>query len=215
MDAPAYTDRQKQILRQLRMYYEVTPRQVRFDEHDKIIADGHVELLMGTERLQVEFAQANLSFFAVCKGLRSLHGAPAKVKVDFDVAENKLDTLLGGPSWVGGDFVCWKNNLTSLEGAPEHVGKHFIVYSNPLTSLAGMPRKIGVSITLPYSSDLPLLRSLVAPKIELVPGNTGINLERMFLCERIINRYAGQGRRVMHLCAKELIAAGFEENAKW
>ena len=215
MDTPAYTDRQKQILRQLKMYYEVTPQRVRFDEHDRIIADGFVELLMGTRQLQVEFSEVNSSFSAVGKGLVTLLGAPEKVEGYFDVASNKLETLRGGPKWVGGDFICWKNQLSSLEAAPEHVGGAFIIYANPLVSLEGMPQKIGVKLALSYDPELPLLRTLVAPHIELSTGPKVVSWDRLLLCEEILNKYAGQGRAGAIDCKRALVAAGFEGNARW
>jgi hypothetical protein len=32
---------------------------------------------------------------------------------------------------------------------------------------------------------------------------------------KILNKYAGQGKRAMFDCQKELEDAGFEENARW
>jgi hypothetical protein len=210
--SPEQTD----ILRRLEQYYHTGPlEKIRFDADDRIIVDGYVSLEIGTKSLNVRFAKINGSFNAHDRNLSSLAGAPEEVTEFFDVSRNRLTSLEGGPKEVGGDYLCWRNKLTSLVGAPERVGGRFEIYKNPLTSLVGMPNFIGDAVSLSYHPALPLLRTLVAPAIELSIGADIVSLDRIYLCETILNKYAGEGKRGVIRCQKELIAAGFEGNAKW
>ena len=110
---------------------------------------------------------------------------------------------------VDGDFWCHNNQLTTLEGAPTSVGGDFRCYHNQLTSLEGMPAVEG-TLWLSYSPTLPLLRCLLAKEIQLYPKD-----RKHKTAEKILNRYAGQGKRALFDCQKDLEDAGFEGNAKW
>jgi hypothetical protein len=161
--------------------------------------------------------------------LTTLHGAPTSVGGTFSCSNNKLATLAGAPHTVGGYFNCSLNQLISLTGAPTSVSGGFICYNNQLTTLAGAPQIVGGGfycdnnplatleglpiqlnyLRLSFSPNLPLLRALYAPEIEFDP-----ELEDPTLL-KILNRYAGQGKRGVIRCQKELISAGFEANAQW
>jgi hypothetical protein len=110
---------------------------------------------------------------------------------------------------VGGSFECNINQLTTLEGAPISVGRNFMCDNNQLTTLKGMPT-VPRTLHLSYSPTLPLLRCLLAKEIQLYPENG-----KHKTAESILNKYAGQGKRAMFDCQKELEDAGFEGNAKW
>jgi hypothetical protein len=161
--------------------------------------------------------------------LTTLEGATQSVGGDFSCSNNQLTTLAGAPQSVGGAFLCNNNQLTTLAGAPQRVGASFDCSYNQLTTLEGAPQSVGGSFNcihiqlttlqglpavpgtlfLSYSPTLPLLRCLLAKKVEFVPelNNTTI--------ETILNKYAGKGRREMFWCQKELEDAGFTENARW
>ena len=121
---------------------------------------------------------------------------------------------------VDGSFLCVGGRLTTLEGAPQRVGGDFDCTLNNLTlSLDGLSSHIEGTVFLNYYPRLPLLRTLAAKEgvmfvtsNPLIPAPLSEDTQHV---QKILNRYAGKGRRVIHLCAKELIAAGFEENAKW
>jgi hypothetical protein len=118
---------------------------------------------------------------------------------------------------VGGNFYCNNNpQLQSLLGSPQSVGRNFDCSDNPmLTSLEGLPREIPGRLLLTYSPQLPLLRALVAKMgVGFWSGNRLQTGDAEKVAE-IINRYAGEGRRAMFKCKKELIEAGFSENARW
>jgi hypothetical protein len=115
-----------------------------------------------------------------------------KVRGNFWCDDNKLKTLEGAPTSVGGDFVCNNNQLTTLLGAPTSVGGHFFCT---------------------WHNSLPLLRTLVAK--EVVFTNTGDTFKKAYQVAKILNKYAGQGKRAMFECQKDLEDAGFEGNAKW
>jgi len=216
MTTPKSKEDQTEILTRFQQYYYIEPlAKVSFDADDRIIIDGYVSLEMATNSLNVRFAKVNGPFNAHDKNLSSLAGAPEEVTGFFDVSRNRLNSLEGGPKQVGADYSCWRNNLRSLVGAPKRIGGRFEIYKNPLTSLEGMPNDIGGAVSLSYHPALPLLRTLVAPVIELSIGAEIVSLDRIYLCETILNKYAGEGKRGAIRCQKELIAAGFEGNAKW
>jgi hypothetical protein len=121
---------------------------------------------------------------------------------------NTLETLEGAPKSVGRIFSCIDNKLTTLQSAPTSVGEGFACSGNTLNTLEGLP-VIQDTLSLSYSPTLPLLRCLLAKKVEFSP-----RLEDKTV-ETILNRYAGQGRRAMFDCQKELEDAGFAENARW
>jgi hypothetical protein len=109
---------------------------------------------------------------------------------------------------VDGDFWCHNNQLTTLEGGPTSVGGDFRCYHNQLTSLKGMPAVEG-TLWLSYSPTLPLLRCLLAKQVKFHPALRNKTIET------ILNKYAGQGKRAMFECQKDLEDAGFEGNAHW
>jgi hypothetical protein len=136
---------------------------------------------------------------------------------NFSCNENpQLRSLEGAPASVGGDFWCSYTPITSLAGAPERVGGGFWCHNTPITTLEGLPKTIADRIFLTYSSNLPLLRVLVAQG-GVVFWSKGLRRQTgdAEKVAEIINRYAGQGRRGMFNAKKELIEAGFAANARW
>jgi hypothetical protein len=167
----------------------VNPSLISLDEENRVDVDGDIQvhrLSQRNEQLPLWFGKVSGTFSASNVGLTSLAGSPYWVERSFDVRENKLTTLKGGPSWVGRSY--YANN-------------------NPLTDLDGLASHIGSSISFEYTPDLPLLRTLVAQKIWPNPDQVEL--------EKILVKYAGQGKRAMFDCQKELEDAGFEGNARW
>ena len=148
------------------------------------------------------------SFFCSSNQLTSLEHAPQSVGGGFLCSANQLTSLEHAPQSVGGGFVCSANQLTSLEHAPQSVGGDFWCSGNKLSSLAGLPVVPG-SLRLSYSPTLPLLRCLLAQQVEFEPSLPDKTVEN------ILNKYAGQGRAGAIDCKRELVSAGFEENARW
>jgi hypothetical protein len=149
------------------------------------------------------------SFLCSLNQLTTLEGAPTSVGGDFRCRNQQLTTLEGAPTSVGGSFWCDNNQLTTLEGAPTSVGGSFSCRNQQLTTLEGMPTIPGI-LYLSYSSTLPLLRCLLAKEIQLYPKDG-----KHKTAEKILNRYAGQGKRDLFDCQKDLEDAGFAENARW
>ena len=122
---------------------------------------------------------------------------------------NRLETLAGAPQSVGDTFWCVNNRLKSLEGAPQSIRYNFVCWNNPLLrSLEGLPVIPG-TLCLSYKPKLPLLRCLLAKKVEFVPALNNTTIET------ILNRYAGQGEAGAFECGAELASEGFKENARW
>jgi len=91
-----------------------------------------------------------------------------------------------------------------------------IIRETVIKSLEGFPEKIGTQLELPYTKNLPLLRTLVAEEILLVPwDNSQESADMAYKVEQILNKYAGQGKMAIFDCQKDLEDAGFEENARW
>ncbi len=154
-----------------------------------IYGDIYLDKLFGYSyhaALPLEFGQVSGNFYAPGLGLQ---------------------TLQGSPYWVGRDFEVTNNKLKTLEGGPKHVGRSYGAYDNPLENLDGLAEHIGDAIGIPYSHNLPLLRSLVAKQIWISP--------QIMQVEKILNKYAGRGREGAFDCRRELRAAGFEGNARW
>ena len=87
------------------------------------------------------------------------------------------------------------------------MGRAYYANNNPLTDLDGLASHIGSTVSFDYTKDLPLLRTLVAQKIWPNPDQVEL--------EKILVKYAGQGKRGIFDCQKELEDEGFEGNAKW
>jgi hypothetical protein len=222
----------KQEIRRLLKQYFRTTGKITISDEGLIFCKGNVELktVIKHERLPVAFDRVDGSFVCDWNELETLEGAPKRVGKNFSCFGNQLTTLKGAPQSVPGEFLCGSNKLTDLEGAPQSVGSHFGCSNNEFTTLQGAPNSVGGdfycvynkklttleglpaiqgTLKLSYSPTLPLLRCLLAKKVEFVPelNNTTI--------ETILNKYTGKGKRAMFDCQKELEDAGFEENARW
>ena len=185
------------------------------------------------QELPVHFGTV-YGFKAVDKNLLSLKGSPQIVHREFDIDSNplgenglrggpktvggnywcnhcSLTTLAGAPNSVGGGFYCSDNGLQNLIGAPETVGDDFFCADNPLKSLEGLPKVIPGELRLSYDPELPLLRTLVAQMVTFA----NYNEDPASAVQDILAKYAGQGKRGLFDCQKDLEDAGFEKNARW
>ena len=164
--------------------------------------------------LPLQFNEVKGDFTVQSSGLDSLQGCPRVVLGDFNCAENPITDLQGAPQFVGGRFLCIETNITNLVGGPVEVHGEYVCRYNPhVTSLEGLPRLVKKSLDIPYSRDLPMLRTL------LVQETTEISLwgsrERYpDIVKDILNKYKSKGWGAMVPCARELIRAGFRGNAK-
>jgi hypothetical protein len=103
--------------------------------------------------------------------------------------------------------------LSDLAGLPTEIPGRLSCHGNRLTSLQGFPNHVGASVDLTWHNSLPLLRTLVAHKVEF--SNTGDTYLNAYLVAKILNNYTGKGKRAMFDCQKALEDAGFSENARW
>jgi hypothetical protein len=146
-------------------------------------------------------------------GLESLLGAPQECG-SFYCSGNELESLEHGPTTiVGGEYNCSYNRLSDLTGLPTEIPGRLSCHGNWLTSLQGFPNHVGTSVDLTWHNSLPLLRTLVAKEVGF--SNTGDTFEKAYQVAKILNKYAGQGKRAMFDCQKDLEDAGFEGNARW
>ena len=181
------------IMRLLNQYF-ITTQEVSIDDQGLISCTGGVTLKEEhkLERLPVAFD---------------------RVGRFFNCSRNQLKTLEGAPNNVGGGFYCSDNQLITLEHAPTSLSGNFWCNGNKLTTLEGLPAVKGV-LQLSYSGTLPLLRCLLAEKIEFFPIAFFSTPEEKTV-GNILNNYAGQGEAGAFACGAELASAGFKENAKW
>jgi hypothetical protein len=133
-----------------------------------------------------------------------------------------LTSLEGLPPDLPSNLVAFDNELTNLKGMPKRIGGDVDISNNPLASLEGMSEEIHGLLGLTWYPQLPLLRTLVSKEIVLgVPDydatlmNHKDRWDKTAQVEKILNKYAGQGRRGSFACKKELVEAGFEGNARW
>ena len=159
--------------------------------------------------------------------IRNLQCAPERVGGSFHCGDNQnLTSLIGAPKEVGQDFLCQMTEIKSLDGAPEvipgefdcndtrlesfgsveSIGKRLYANNTKIRSLVGLPNCArGLSVNYDYHLGLLLLPELTftvylrAPPRDLMP---------------ILKKYHGAGRRSILAFASELIAAGYDGNAK-
>jgi hypothetical protein len=129
-----------------------------------------------------------------------------KIEGNFDASHSDLDNLTNFPDYVASDLELRNNYLTHLLGAPAFVGNDLLLSGNPLRSLVGFPAHVGGTVSLDWNEHLPLLRVLLAKNTSIL-GNNKVH--------KILQKYAGQGKRAMFDAQKSLEDAGFSENARW
>jgi len=150
--------------------------------------------------------------FSVVGGVklgRSIEKIPfqfKKVTGDFDCSESGLTTLEGCPVEVVGNFYCSNNKLLSLEGGPKIVKESYYCSTNPFTSLKGLPDECGEVFFCDWRKNLPLLSLLKL---------SNFYISKNIIVNDIMKKYRGQKplRQAIIQCQKELIDAGYAENA--
>lgn len=130
---------------------------------------------------------------------------------DFWCERRGLTSLEGAPSHVGEYFLCQTNKLTSLEGAPSHVGGGFSCDGNRLTSLKDIHKQIKHIGGLFCGTNNPIKSSILG--LLLIDGLKTVELDNK-VCQAIINKHLGKGKRGMFDAQQEMIEAGFPEMAK-
>lgn len=178
--------------------------------------------------LPVKFGRIFGDFSIANAKLVSLDGCPRIVDGHFDCSYNQLKSLVHSPQDVE-SFDCSNNLLTSLEGAPPAGTEEFVCNSNllpdltsapatkylaalnnPFQNFRGTPSHIE-SVAVTWRRDLPLLGLLTVKDINIHFHN-GTHYDEI---EQILKQYASQGRAGMIDCKRELVAAGFEGNARY
>ena len=142
----------------------------------------------------------------------------ASVSGDFVISGCSLTTLVGCPSFVGGRFVATYNLFENLEGGPHTVkGAYNVRKCANLISLEVLAEEISGLFSIDYQPHMPLLRSLVASRVDLSHRDswTWDLAKKKRTAEEILNRYAGQGEAGAFACGAELASAGLKENARW
>jgi hypothetical protein len=161
-----------------------------------ILKDGSVDV-RGPCRLEVECQKMPIQF--------------NDVTGPFICAGKKLTSLEGSPKACQ-DFSCFDNQLANLIGSPGLVKGSFMAHANPLVSIEGLSGIINEKISLPFLTDLPLLR-LVGRSNSFVFKD---GEEYYWEISKILEQYSNlKSRANIIACQKELIAAGFVGNASW
>ena len=199
------------ILRTLKQYFAYHGT-VDIDDSGVVSTTGDVQFTGGQKKLPVRFGE---------------------VRGTFKVTQRKLTTLVGAPHTVGIQFICWGNQITSFEGAPVKVGfevyardcqltnlkgapacTQLFVQNNPLQSLEGMPDNLKV-IAFTWHAHLPLLQSLKAEEVRLYSADAHTVSTSELVCDKILRKYAGEGKPGAIRAAAELIKADLKGNARW
>lgn len=165
-------------------------------------------------KIPVKFNIVDGMFGAPGAGLTSFENFP-DVCSNIWIPRNRITSLKGCPSYLG-ELDVQENKLENFLGGPEIVEK-ILAYNNPLKSLVGLPTgEEPYTIGISFNRQLPLLRLLTADQIFIAKPGADANDFRAFEpVHSIMNKYAGEGKRALFDCQKDLEDAGFEENAKW
>lgn len=165
------------------------------------------------------------------------------VKGDLNLQHMGLTTLEGAPETVSGWLYLEGNPLTTLDHAPRQVGVLSLNFmpllqtfqglslegktrlvslmrAPKLMSLEGLPTEPHSieELILPYKPDLPLLRTLVANKINLKSDEGGYShLADVQPITSILNdpKWVGKGKAGALHCSLALKEAGLGAHAKW
>jgi hypothetical protein len=221
----------------LTRHFKTTYSERPLDNDDYNVDDhGWVELYssagavrsFATGKLPIKFKIAHYDFIVSGMGLKSLEGCPLVVQGDFHCEDNQLTSLQYAPKETQNfdcsnnqlvslkycppvlyELVCNKNLLTSLESCPPT--NYIWATENPFEHFRNTPAHVN-TVVITWKPHLPLLGLLTVNEIQLINPDNG---ERMKDVELILNKYAGQGKRALFDCQKDLEDAGFEENARW
>jgi len=209
------------IITALSLYFKIDNSPITRNDSriEEIYSDGSVDIIGNVRMIRsasgdipVEFNIVQGYFQAQHMNLNSLKNSPIQCTGLF-VSNNNLENFNHLPSGLVNLDIS-NNKFKNFQGLKTEFLTRLDAFGNPLESLEGLPTSppeepLGISIT--WSKHLPLLRLLVATDIDLL-GRPGEHFEPV---ESILRRYAGQGKRAMFDCQKELEDAGFEENARW
>jgi len=165
-------------------------------------------------RMPVAFDEVSGWFQAERMRLTTFENFPHTCN-DLFVAENELSSFKNCPTHIESLDIS-NNRFENFVGLDTAALTRIDAAGNPLKSLEGLPKTppetpLGIGIT--YRKDLPLLRLLVATEIDILDPQRLI--KRYEPVQSILRKYAGQGRSGVIDCKRELVAAGFEGNAKW
>jgi hypothetical protein len=99
------------------------------------------------------------------------------------------------------------------------VTRHFRSLGKGLINLTNFPTDVGGNASITFYPQMGgILRLLVAQKRVDLHNFIGSSMEvfrTRTAIQAILDKYAGQGKRGVIKCQKELIAAGFERYARW
>ena len=142
----------------------------------------------------------------------------AKISGDLGVSGSMFSSWENCPPEVGGNLWAQNTQVASLEGMPQKIGANISLENTKITSLVGLATEIGGWIEIDYSPTMPLLRLLAAKSGAILRTAEGASVDILMkrgAAERLILRYAGQGRDGAFDCRREMRAVGLEENARW
>jgi hypothetical protein len=147
--------------------------------------------------------------------LTSLVGLPV-VKGNINLTENKITSLNGIQSEVKGFFGADHNQLSDLVGGPDKVNNGYYVYNNPLTSLEGMPIS-AQSFNFGFTPNLPLLRIITCDLDHVsIDCDNGENSDLENAIGSNLPRKSDLPlKQRLWKLQQEMIALGYEGNAKW
>lgn len=170
-------------------------------------------IIRGTKITTLEGGPLSVGGDYICdyNNLTTLKGSPKAVE-DFSVNNNKLLSLEGGPETVNGSFIISNNKLKNLEGCPKIIKNSIFCSENSLETLTNIHKYINQIGELISIDDLGKVDSILG--LIMVNGLVRILIVDNSEIEDIINKYLGKGRTGMLAAQKELIEAGYEEQAK-
>jgi len=158
--------------------------------------------------LPVQFGQVH-KFHMSGTNLRSMQGFPTSCNI-LIISHNELDSWAHCPQTY--EIRATGNKFRDLNQIPAQV-RELRVARCPLENIRDVPDLDFLYVS--FDLKLGMLPALKCKKVNLMaPEHVEPPLLRDQL-QRILDKYAGQGRKGALTCAAELIRAGFKENARW
>ena len=151
-----------------------------------------------------------------------LASGPREIPVQIDMVhgdfwcESDITSLHNSPTVVTGMYNIRKvTQLANMVGGPRAVD-YFSIMEGEIASLEGLPQRINGEggLSLPYVPNLGILRVLLVQNLQDFSMHEGATGEIDETLGNIMARYLRKGWAAMVPCARELIRAGFRENAK-
>jgi hypothetical protein len=132
---------------------------------------------------------------------------------------NKLRSLKGAPLRIKGDFSCQGNLIDDIGELPTHVNGYLNIENNKFTSLRGIDKHVKYIHEYIYISGNPIIGGIMGlmriKGLQYVIANPNTSSPRLVSACLIISKYLGAGNRGIISAQAELIDHELDEFAEF